>query len=312
MQPSDAPDFRTKDLIAVVALANCPTFVAAARSLRTSQPALTRAVKRVERALGVTLFARNTRRVEITGAGREFVAVAERVLSELRLARRNLSEATPERGRVTVSTYSAFAVHSLPDVIRQYREALPTTEISIREGRQGEIMEDVRRGVADFGIGFVDSVPDAFASELLRREPMYVVMPGAHPLALRKRRGIRLEELRDEVLISPSSDTFLRRLVDGAASSAGFALRYGLTVERLLSLIGHVAAGIGIALIPEGVLPPRPWRNFEAAILIEPSLSVSVGFITLPSRYMTPAATRMVALIRESCSTAQPARGQQG
>mgnify|MGYP003581500796 FL=1 len=66
--PSDVPDIRSRELLTVVALAEYGSFVAAAAHLKTSQPALTRTVKRVERILGVTLFARNTRRVEITAA----------------------------------------------------------------------------------------------------------------------------------------------------------------------------------------------------------------------------------------------------
>lgn len=304
LQPFDVPDIRARELLAIVALAEYGSFVAAASYLKTSQPALTRAVKRVERVLGVTLFARNTRRVEITTAGREFVSVAERILDELHLSVRNLGEATKERrGRITVSTYSAFAVHSLPDLVQRYRDALPSMEVRILEGRQTEIIENVRNGAAEFGIGYVDAIPDTLGSELLRREPLYVVMPSSHTLALRKRQRVRLEELRDEMLISPPSDTFLRRLVDGAAASVGITLHYVVTVERLLSVIGHVRAGVGLAVLPEGVLPPKPWKDVEAAILVEPSLTVSVGLITLPSRYLTPAAASLVGLIREAAKS---------
>ena len=301
MQPFDVPDIRARELLAIVALAEYGSFVATASHLKTSQPALTRAVKRVERTLGVTLFTRNTRRVEITPAGREFVLVAERILHELQLSVRNLTDGTKEqRGRITISTYSAFAVHSLPDLVHRYREALPSMEVRIREGRQSEILEAVRSGAADFGIGYVDSIPDTLGSELLWREPLTVVIPSAHSLAVGKRQRVRLDELRDEALISPPSDTFLRRLVDNAAASAGLTLHYVVTVERLLSVVGHVRAGVGIAVLPEGVLPPKPWKDFEAAVLVEPSLSVSVGLITLPSRYLTPAAASMVTLIREA------------
>ncbi len=303
MHPSDVPDIRARELLTVMALAEYGSFVAAAAYLKTSQPALTRTVKRVERVLGVTLFARNTRRVEITAAGREFVAVAERILNDLQLTVRNMSEVTNEqRGRITVSTYSAFASHTLPELVREYRETRPLIEVRIREGRQSEIVEDVRSGVADFGIGYVNTLPDMLQSTMLRREPLYAVIPTAHPLATRKRPRVKLAELRDEPLVTPPSDTYLRRLIDGAAASAGFALRYAVTVERLLSVTSHVRAGVGIAVLPWGVLPPQPWTGFHAAVLIEPSLSVSVGLITLRGRYMTPAATSMMNLIQEATS----------
>src|SRR3954468_9574323 len=110
MHRADVPDIRAKELLTVVTLAEYGSFVAAAAHLKTSQPALTRAIKRVERVLGVTLFARSTRHVEITPAGREFLAVAERMLNDLHLTVRSLGDVTGEqRGRINISTYSAFS-----------------------------------------------------------------------------------------------------------------------------------------------------------------------------------------------------------
>jgi DNA-binding transcriptional LysR family regulator len=297
--PSDIPDIRARELLTVVALAEYGSFVAAAAYLKTSQPALTRTVKRVERILGVTLFARNTRRVEITAAGREFVAVAERILTDLQLTVRSMSEVSSEqRGRITLTTYSAFASHTLPDLVRRFRETRPSIELRIREGRQSEIVEDVRSGVADFGIGYVNTLPDMLQATMLRKEPLYTVIPNAHPMA-KKRPKVRLTDLRDEPLVSPPSDTYLRRLIDGAAAGAGFNLRYAVTVERLLSVINHVRAGVGIAILPWGVLPPPPWTGFQAVPLAEPPLTVSVGLIFLRGRYLTPAAASLMALIQE-------------
>lgn len=298
MHPSDVPDIRAKELLTVMALAEYGSFVAAAAYLKTSQPALTRTIKRVERVLGVTLFARNTRRVEITSAGREFVAVAERILNDLQLTVRSMSEVTNEqRGKITISTFSAFATHTIPDLVRTYRETRPSMEVRIREGRQSEIVEDVRTGVADFGIGYVNTLPEILHADLLRREPLYALIPTSHPLGAKRRPRVRLAELKDEMLVSPPSETYLRRLIDGAAAAAGFSLRYVVTVERLLSVISHVRAGVGIGILPAGVLPPQPWTGFHGAMLVEPSLSVSVGLITSRGRYLTPAASSMMALI---------------
>jgi DNA-binding transcriptional LysR family regulator len=300
IQNLDVPDLRIRELRAIVALAEYGSFVSAAAFLKTSQPALTRAIKRVEKVLGVTLFARSTRQVEITAEGREIAAVSERVLKDLQITVRSIGDLSKNlRGRITFTVYSAFAIGKLPMIVRRYREELPSLELRIREGRQVDILEDVRSGTAEFGIGYIDLVPENLKSELLRPEPLYVVVPSSHPLATLRRQRIRLEELRDEMLISPPANTFIRRLVDDAAANIGVTLNYGLIVERLASLIGHVKAGVGIALIPEEVLPPKPWKDFEALLLTEPALSVSVGFITLPNKHITPAAARMMALIRE-------------
>jgi DNA-binding transcriptional LysR family regulator len=297
----DIPDIRAKELLTVVTLAEYGSFVAAAAHLKTSQPALTRTVKRVERVLGVTLFARNTRRVEITPAGREFVAVAERVLDDLQLTVRNLDEVTREqRGRVTISTYSAFSVNPLPFIVRAYRETRPLIEVRVLEGRQPEIIEDVRTGSADFGVGYVNQIPDIMEGTLLRKEPLYALVPGSHPLANAKRGRLSLQELRDEALVAGPRESYLRRLLDGAAAAGGFNLQYGVTVDRLLSVVHHVCAGVGIGILPEGCLPPMQWgEGFQAIPVGDPPLSVSVGLITLRGRYLTPAASGLLTLVRQ-------------
>jgi len=301
MHLANVPDLRARELLTIVTLAEYGSFVAAAAHLKTSQPALTRTVKRVERVLGVTLFARNTRRVEITAAGREFVALAERMLNDLQLTVRSIGEVSAEqRGRVTISTYSAFSAHAIPQIVYRYQQTRPLVEVRIREGRQPDILEDVRSGAADFGIGYVSNLPEVMDGVLLREEPIYALIPHSHRLASKKRTKIRLAELRNERLISPPIDSHLRRLVDGAAAAAGFTLHYGVVVDRLLSAIHHVSAGVGIAVLPSDCLPrARNMEVFQAALLAEPSLSVSVGLITLRGRYMTPAAAGMIAEIRE-------------
>jgi DNA-binding transcriptional LysR family regulator len=310
MHRADIPDIRAKELLTVVTLAEYGSFVAAAAHLKTSQPALTRTVKRIERVLGVTLFARNTRRVEITPAGREFVAVAERVLDDLQLTVRNLDEVTREqRGRVTVSTYPAFAINPMPFLVRDYRTTRPLVDVRIREGRQFDIVEDVRSGVADFGIGYVNSVPDLLESMVLRKESLFAAIPGSHPLASTKRTRISLRDLKDEPLVCGPTESFLRRLIDGAAVASGLSLHYAVTVDRHLSVLHHVCAGVGIGILPEGCMPPIQWGDgFQAVPLTDPPLSLSIGLITLRGRYLTPAAAGLLSLVQARAGSRVPER----
>lgn len=299
MESSVVPDIRARELLTVVTLAEYGSFVAAASHLNTSQPALTRTVKRVERVLGVMLFARNTRRVEITPAGREFVAVAERVLNDLRLTVRSLEDVSrQQRGTITISTYSSFASFVVPEAIRRFRHTRPLVEIKLREGRQPDIIADVRSGVADFGVGYMNSLPDGLDGVLLKKEAVHVLIPTTHALA-RDRPSIALAELRNEPLVSAPLEGYLRRLIDGAAAARGFALQHAVTVDRLMTIPHHVASGVGIGILPSGCLPLPPVDGFQAPLLTEPPLSVDVALITLHARYQTPAALSMMELVRE-------------
>jgi DNA-binding transcriptional LysR family regulator len=134
---------------------------------------------------------------------------------------------------------------------------------------------------------------------LLREERLHALIPLAHPLARSTPANIRLGDLRSEVLICVPSDSYLSRLVDAAALSMGFSLRHAVTVDRLVSILHHVSAGVGIGFLPAGCLPAIQWgEGFHAAPLIDPPLSVLVGLITARGRYLTPAASGMISLIR--------------
>jgi DNA-binding transcriptional LysR family regulator len=115
MYPSSVPDLSARQLQAVLAVAEYNSFIAAAAFLKTSQPALTRTIKRVEDILGVRLFDRSTRRVGITAAGKEFVAVAERMLNDLRISVRSMREIGEEqRGQIIISSIMSVANGLLP------------------------------------------------------------------------------------------------------------------------------------------------------------------------------------------------------
>src|SRR5687767_11144888 len=301
-EPGDVPDLTARELLTVVALAQHGSFVATSAYLHTSQPAVTRTLKRLETRLGVTLFARSTRHVEITQAGREFVAVAERVLHDLQLTVRSMRDiGSEQRGQVIVSTYSAFAYQVLPPILQTYRETRPQIDVRLREGRQPDILEDVRSGVADFGVGFVDGLAaTSVTSTTLRREALYVIVPAAHPLAAKRPERIRFADVSKERLVSLPVDSFTRRLIDGAAAAAGLHIRHALVVTRFESVVHYVRAGAGVGIVPAGALSMAPGENVYTARLVDPSLFVTLGLITLTGRYVTPAADSLMTLIREN------------
>jgi DNA-binding transcriptional LysR family regulator len=140
MHPSSVPDLRARQLHAVLAVAEYNSFIAAAAFLKTSQPALTRTIKRVEDVLGVHLFDRSTRRVGITAAGKEFVAVAERMLNDLRISVRSMREISEEqRGQIIIPSIMSVANGLLPAIVAKYRASRPGIEIMLREGVHGTV-----------------------------------------------------------------------------------------------------------------------------------------------------------------------------
>ena len=291
------PDFSARQLEAVLALAEYGSYVAAAARLRLSQPALTRSIQRLEAALGVRLFERSTRRVQITAAGREFAAVAERMLNDLGITVQSVREVAEERrGLVVLSSVMSVAGGLLPGIIASYRADRPGVEIHVREGVHAAVLEDVRSGVADFGIGYVDELPDFAVGTALSRETFCVVMPARHRLA--NRRSLSLSELRDEPMVGLPTEARTRRTIDAAAAISGVPLRQAVVVSQFATLMALVGAGVGIGIVPKGATHGPLARGLRSVPLVEPKLSRRLGLIALREREPTPAAAGFVALLR--------------
>ena len=220
MATSGIPDLTSRQLQTILAVAEYGSFIAAAALMKTSQPAVTRTVKHVEDVLGVKLFDRSTRSVAITAAGKEFVAVAGRMLNDLRITIRSMRELSDQRrGQVIISSIMSVANGKLPGLVSAYRLEYPGVELHVRDGVHGTVIEDVRSGTADFGITYLDELPEPFMSVSVGREEFTVVLPRSHELA--RKTSLSLSDLRGAPLVSLPSDSRTRRVIDGAASAAG-------------------------------------------------------------------------------------------
>jgi DNA-binding transcriptional LysR family regulator len=301
MPPPNVPDLTARQLHAVLAVAEYNSFIAAASFLKTSQPALTRTIKRVEDVLGVRLFDRSTRRVAITAAGKEFVAVAERMLNDLRISVGSMREIGAEqRGRIIVSSIMSVANGLFPAIVAKYRASRPGIEIVLREGVHGTVLEDVRGGAADLGATYVDDVPDFVEAKRMSREVFEVILPRNHPLIkTSKRSSVTLGELVGFPLVSLPSESRTRRIIDGAASTAGYTLQHVATVTQFATMMSFVRAGIGIAIIPSGAIVGHLGKELAILALSKPRLSRDVGLIWLRDRELTPAARGFAAVVEE-------------
>ncbi|WP_243700857.1 LysR family transcriptional regulator [Paralcaligenes ureilyticus] len=290
-------------------MAECGNFIAASLTLNMSQPALTRTVQRVEQQIGVALFRRSTRHVEITPAGQEFVAVALRILDDLRISLTNMREiADEQRGQVIVSAVMSVAHTSLARMVARYRTDRQGVEVHIREGLHGTVLEDVRSGIADLGITYIDEVHPALDCIPLGSEALHVVLPVGHPLA--GQRGIPFIKLRGLQLVSLPRESRIRRIADLAATSAGFSLMHSVSVTQFATLIQFVLAGVGIAIVPGGALPEALSAGLAARPIVQPSISRELGVITLRNRSLAPAASSFLDLIRQQWPASERKRGK--
>lgn len=295
--PDPFPDLSARQLQAVLAVAERRSFVAAAAHLGTSQPALTRTIKAVEAAVGARLFERSTRHVRVTEAGREFAAVAERLVADLRIAVESLREiGDGQRGLVVLSSIMSVATSILPGILSAFREAHPGMEVLLREGVHDAVLTEVRTGAADLGITYTGELPSPIAAAPLARQGFEVLMPRDHALAARD--GLTLAELSGGALVALPAEARTRRLVDAAALEAGLVLRPAVTVTQFATLVACVRAGLGAAIVPTGAIGAPLPPDLATRPLVEPRLALEIGLVTLRDRAPSRPATALATLLR--------------
>jgi DNA-binding transcriptional LysR family regulator len=299
MQRSNAPDLTLRQLQTMVTLADYGSFIATATLMKTSQPAVTRTVKHLEAALGVKLFDRSTRSVQITAAGKEFAAVAARMLNDLKITVGSMRElAGQRRGQIILSSIMSVANGKLPGMVAAYRLNHPGIELYIHDGVHGTVIEDVRSGAADFGITYLDELPDPFISVPLGREEFAVVLPRNHRLAAKA--SLALVDLRGLPLVSLPGDSRTRRLIDSTAASIRLDLKHVVVVSLFTTMLGLVRAGIGIAIAPKSGVVGLLGKELKAVPLRGKPLVRDLGIVALKEREPTIAAAELMALIKRS------------
>ncbi|MEU6663010.1 LysR substrate-binding domain-containing protein [Streptomyces sp. NPDC046821] len=230
-------------------------FGRAAARLHVAQPALSQQIKQLERELGVALFHRSTRRVELTEAGRHLTGYARTLVSEAERARAHMAElATGHAGRVSVGFIGTATYDVLPRVARTVRARLPHITLDLRgELLTPQLMDGLLDGTYDLAVLRSGPRTEGVNTTPLRTEPLVAVLPAHHPLASESR--IPLGALAGEpFVIHPAQErSAMHDRVMAACGRAGFRPESLVEVGETATLVVLVAAGHGVALVPESV-----------------------------------------------------------
>jgi DNA-binding transcriptional LysR family regulator len=233
-----------------VAVAEELHFRRAAERLHVSQPPLSQQIRALERELGVTLFERNRRRVELTAPGRALLTEARAVLAAVDHAV-DLTQrvARGEAGALAVGFVGSAMYGALPDVLRDFRAARPGVELKLRELPTGAALEALAEERIDVGVVRPAQVDEGIAIDVVRREAVVVALPAAH--ALTRRRRLTLRDLGGEpmVVLSRREAPGLRGALDALGEPPGDVQE----VSEIRTVLGLVSAGLGLSLVPESV-----------------------------------------------------------
>jgi len=297
------------DLRAFVTVAEQQSFAAAAKVLHLSQPALSRRISHLEELLGVRLFDRTTRSVELTLLGARFRAEIRSLIDGMDRSVASLQDAAElESGDVTIGCVFSAVHHFLPSVIRSFRAQHPHVLVRIIEEGADEVLASVKQGEADFALNYIGMQdPDVDFTPLLK-EPYVLACHVSHPLA--RRRSVRWEELADYPLARVSHASRNRLLIDQALAELPPLPRPVCEVRHVSTLIGLVENNLGVAVVPRLTLPPSA-TTVVGVKLEKPEISRTIGIIRRSGRSLSPAAAAFSEMVtRASRATALSAGGR--
>ncbi len=229
-------------------------FRRAAEQLHIAQPPLSKQICDLEEELGVQLFLRTKRRVELTEAGRVFLAEARRTLEQAEQAKRAAQRADRgEIGRLVLGFVMSATCTVLPDVLRVFRTRHPAVELVIEESSTDQGIADLHNKRIHVALLRQPVSDEALSIEPVLQEPLILALPEGHPLAGQLQVSVR--KLAGEPFI-----VFPRDLGSGFYDQilsfchrAGFSPKVAQEAGQMQTILSLVAAGMGVALIPASV-----------------------------------------------------------
>ncbi len=233
-----------------VAVANFGNFHEAAKRCHVTQPALSRAIQRLEVEIGEQLFIRLKRRVIMTPGGNTLHQRAKRIIEEMEEIKRELSETNGlRRGTVSVGVLPTIAPYFLPRAVSQFSEACPSVEITIHEDITADLLQLVEACELDLALVSLPLDDKLFESRFLFTEELLLAVPSKHPLAVKER--VRLSDLEKERFILMKDGHCLGNQVLDLCNQNKLRLQLVLRSSQVETIHSLIIAGLGISLVPQ-------------------------------------------------------------
>lgn len=239
-------------------------FGRAARLLQMTQPALTIQIQRLEKELGGPLLYRDHNHVELTPAGRVVAASSARVLAHadrLDGTAAALAGGTGYPWRIGFAGSTMFS--GLQAILSNLHAALPDATIEVAQRPIMTLIDGLHSWELD--VVFVRSIVEdpAISGRVLAREELVAALPKGHPLT--RNHSLRLRDLRGEPFLGFAGPfgRGLRDYISAACAEAAFVPQFVKVVRDVQSLVGLVASGVGVSLVPRGVATALSMRDID-------------------------------------------------
>lgn len=288
-------DVLIRDLEWLLTLAEHGHVTDTAAILGVSQPTLSRSLTRLEDELGARLFERVPAGVQLNPTGDLVVAAARDIVDRHAQLRSDLdTRLDPEAGVVRLAFLDSMATSLVPQMLRAFHAHAPRTKVLLAQEPHHDIMRDLTTGEAELGVTTIQPA-GPFGWLTLQHERLVAVVPPTHRLRDRKR--ITLRDLAGDELITTPVGFGYRAVVQQLMAEDGVALRISFESADLATIEGLVAAGLGVAILPEQLAGVNGTISLA---LRSPLARRTVGLTWRTDHAQAPPAERMLSFLRDT------------
>lgn len=231
-------------------LAEMEHMTRAAEKLAVSQPALSRAIMRIEEELGVTLFDRNGRSIRLNKFGELFLESTNRIVLEMETVKTRLSEMSGvETGEVTLGFLHTVGATYLSLFMKHFKETHPNVRVKLVQNNSQALKTLLSQGIIDLCVTTPVATEKNIDWQPLLTEELFVTLPKMHPLAGRS--SLKVSELKEETFILLKEGFALRHLANDLLAESGVQASISFEGEEVQTIASFVAANLGISFLPK-------------------------------------------------------------
>lgn len=282
-------------------IAETQNFTSAANLLSVTQPALSKAISKLEEELNVPLFEKNGRNIKLTRFGGMFLIRANAAIREINEGVKELQDIiNPVAGTVSISSLYTIGTHFIPSIISDFLKESPNTKFEFGIESTSNILKGLKAG--KFDLGFYDEFGDIkeyeeIESIPIKNEELVIIVPKNHHLA--HKREVLLKDLKEESFVFFSEG--IKGKMCSIFKSAGFIPKVSMKPsESSMVVTGFVSAGLGISIVPD--TPNLITDELSVLSIKEPYCYRTVHMGWLKNGYMTPSAKIFKDFVEASAS----------
>lgn len=287
-----------RQIEAFLAVADSLSFSHAAKLTHLSQPALSANIRRLEEIVGAKLFDRDTRTVTLTAVGSEFRKIAQGMLENCNAGFARVHDfASGKRGRLVVAAAPSLCAGFVPDIIARYMRDYPEVDVQLHDVLSDICIDMVRSGSADVALAPMKSSAKDLVPRELFRDYLAVLFALDHPLAAQ--RIVKWSHIKPYQQIVMNAGGSLRQLVEAEYIQHGVPLHPLFEVHQVGTLLGLVAAGLGVGELPMSLIHTVNLQGIDYRRISNAKTYRTICAITPQSRSVSPATEPFIRLCVE-------------